>query len=233
MSRKLSALVVDDEPQILRLLKIGLGAEKFKVAEARTAATALSLLEIETVDVVILDLGLPDQSGFEVLEEIRKTSSVPIIVLSVRNDEAGKVRALDLGADDYITKPFGLPELTARIRVAQRHRFQAKGTKHALRFGEIEIDLLSRKVTRGGKDIQLSRTEYEILHLLAEHSGKILTHEFILRSVRGEGAAGDPQYLRVYIRALRLKLGDTYGQNRIIRTEMGIGYRLMVPEPAV
>jgi two-component system KDP operon response regulator KdpE len=230
MSRKLSALVVDDEPQILRLLKIGLGAERFKVAEARTAVAALNLLATQSLDVVILDLGLPDQSGLSVLEEIRKTSSVPVIVLSVRNDEAGKVRALDLGADDYITKPFGLPELTARIRVALRHRFQAKGTPPALRFGEIEIDLLNRKVSRNGMDIQLSRTEYEILHLLAEHSGKILTHDFILRAVRGEGTAGDAQYLRVYIRALRLKLGDTFGKDRIIRTEMGIGYRLMAPE---
>lgn len=224
---------MDDEPQILRLLKIGLGAEKFKVSEARKAAAALNLLATEAFDVVILDLGLPDQSGFSVLEEIRKTSNVPVIVASVRNDEAGKVRALDLGADDYITKPFGLPELTARIRVALRHRFQAKGTQPALRFGEVEIDLLNRKVSRSGKDIQLSRTEYEILHLLAEHPGKILTHDFILRTVRGEGAAGDAQYLRVYIRALRLKLGDTFGKDRIIRTEMGIGYRLMAPEPAV
>jgi two-component system, OmpR family, KDP operon response regulator KdpE len=210
-----------------------LGAEKFKVAEARTAATALNLLATEAFDVVVLDLGLPDQSGFSVLEEIRKTSNVPVIMLSVRNDETGKVKALDLGADDYITKPFGLPELTARIRVALRHRFQAKGTQPALRFGEVEIDLLNRKVSRSGKDIQLSRTEYEILHLLAEHPGKILTHDFILRTVRGESAAGDAQYLRVYIRALRLKLGDTFGKDRIIRTEMGIGYRLMVPEPAV
>jgi two-component system KDP operon response regulator KdpE len=237
MSRKLSALIVDDEPQILRLLKIGLGAEKFKVAEARTAAAALNFLtsesaDAEAFDVVILDLGLPDQSGFWVLEEIRKKSTVPVIVLSVRNDESGKVKALDLGADDYITKPFGLPELTARIRVALRHRFQAKGTQPALRFGEIEVDLLNRTVSRSGKDIQLSRTEYDILHVLAEHSGKILTHDFILRAVRGESAAGDAQYLRVYIRALRLKLGDTLGQDRIIRTEMGIGYRLMVPESA-
>ncbi len=230
MSRKLSALIVDDEPQILRLLKIGLGAEKFKVTDARTVAAALNLLATEAFDVVVLDLGLPDQSGFSVLEEIRKTSNVPVIVLSVRNDETGKVKALDLGADDYITKPFGLPELTARIRVALRHRFQAKGTQPALRFGDVEIDLLNRKVSRSGKDIQLSRTEYEILHLLAEHPGKILTHDFILRTVRGDGAAGDAQYLRVYIRALRLKLGDTFGKDRIIRTEMGVGYRLMAPE---
>jgi two-component system KDP operon response regulator KdpE len=232
MSRKLSVLVIDDEPQLQRLLKIGLSAEKFRVAEARTAAAALNLLAESEFDTVILDLGLPDQSGFTVLEEIRKNSKVPIIVLSVRNDETGKVKALDLGADDYITKPFGLPELTARMRVALRHRYQEKGTQPVLRFGEIEIDLLNRRVNRNGKDIQLSKTEYEILRLLAEHAGKILTHDYILRQVRGEENAGDPQYLRVYVRALRLKLGDQMGKNKIIRTEMGIGYRLVTDDAA-
>jgi two-component system KDP operon response regulator KdpE len=232
MSRKLSVLIVDDEPQIQRLLKIGLGAEKFKTSEARTAESALTLLATESFDVIILDLGLPDQSGFTILETIRKNSTVPIVVLSVRNDEAGKVKALDLGADDYITKPFGLPELTARIRVALRHRLQAQGSQPALRFGEVEIDLLNRRVSRAGREIPLSRTEYEILRLLAEHAGKILTHDFILRAVRGEGNEGDPQYLRVYIRSLRQKLGDKFGENKIIRTEMGIGYRMVPGEPA-
>jgi two-component system KDP operon response regulator KdpE len=232
MPPKLSVLVIDDEPQILRLLKLGLTEEKFKVAEARTAAAALDFLATEKVDVIILDLGLPDQSGFSVLEEIRKSLAVPVIVLSVRNDESGKVKALDLGADDYITKPFGLPELAARIRVALRHRFQAKGTAPLLRVGDVEIDLLNRKVLRDGREVPLSRTEYEILRLLAEHPGKILTHDFILRSIRGDSGAGNAQYLRVYVRALRLKLGDTDGPNKIIRTEMGIGYRLMTSEAA-
>jgi len=185
----------------------------------------------ETFDVVILDLGLPDKSGFSVLEEIRKVSTAPIIILSARNDEAGKVKALDLGADDYITKPFGLPELLARIRVALRHRLQAKGTQPVLKFGDLEIDLLGRRVSRDRQDIKLSRTEYEILQLLAEHPGKILTHDFILRKIRGDENAGDAQYLRVYIRSLRQKLGDKFGQDQIIRTEMGIGYRLMEAEP--
>lgn len=230
MTGKLSVLVIDDEPQIQRLLKIGLAAEKFKVTEARTAESALSQFATENFDVVILDLGLPDRSGFSLLEEIRKHSTVPVIVLSVRNDEGGKVKALELGADDYITKPFGLPELVARIRVALRHRYQAKGAQPALTVGDVRIDLLNRRVMRGKEDVQLSRTEYEILRLLAENSGKILTHDFILRQVRGEENAGDAQYLRVYIRALRRKLGDGLGQKKIIRTEMGIGYRLIANE---
>jgi two-component system KDP operon response regulator KdpE len=230
MTGKLSVLVIDDEPQIQRLLKIGLAAEKFKVTEARTAESALSQFATENFDVVILDLGLPDRSGFSLLEEIRKHSTVPVIVLSVRNDEGGKVKALELGADDYVTKPFGLPELVARIRVALRHRYQAKGAQPALTVGDVRIDLLNRRVMRGKEDVQLSRTEYEILRLLAENSGKILTHDFILRQVRGEENAGDAQYLRVYIRALRRKLGDGLGQKKIIRTEMGIGYRLIANE---
>jgi two-component system KDP operon response regulator KdpE len=232
MPRKLSVLVIDDEPQIQRLLKIGLATEKFRTAEARTAASALKQLAEEEFDVVLLDLGLPDTGGLAVLEQIRKTSTVPVVVLSVRNDEDCKVKALDLGADDYITKPFGLPELAARIRVALRHRFHAKGAHPVLRFGEVEIDLVNRRVSRSGQDIQLSRTEFEILRLLAEHPGKILTHDFILRAVRGEENAGDPQYLRVYVRALRQKLGDKFGESKIIRTEMGIGYRMMAAESA-
>lgn len=197
MAGKLSLLVIDDEPQIQRLLKIGLAAEKFKVTEARTAESALSQIAAANFDVVILDLGLPDRSGFSVLEEIRKHSKAPVIVLSVRNDEGVKVKALDLGADDYITKPFGIPELAARIRVALRHRYQAKGAQPVVSVGDVRIDLLNRRVMRGKEDVQLSRTEYEILRLLAEHAGKILTHDFILRQVRGDENAGDAQYLRV------------------------------------
>jgi two-component system KDP operon response regulator KdpE len=227
MASKLSVLIVDDEPQIQRLLKIGLTAEKFRIAEARTAAAAMKLIESDSFDIFILDIGLPDESGLTLLQRIREVSTAPVIVLSVRNDETVKVRALDLGADDYVTKPFGLPELMARIRVTLRHRFQAKGTHPVQRFGDVEIDLLNRTVSRAGKEIPLSRTEFDILQLLAEHQGKILTHDFILRSIRGEDAVGDPQYLRVYVRALRQKLGDKFGENKIIRTEMGIGYRMM------
>jgi two-component system KDP operon response regulator KdpE len=223
-------LVVDDEPQIRRLLKTSLVPQKFEVVEASTAGAALKRLDAEEFDLVILDLGLPDRSGIEVIEEVRKTSSVPIIVLSVRSDEAGKVKALELGADDYITKPFGMAELVTRIRVALRHRYQAQGTQPLLKAGEIEIDLVNRHVSRAGHEIKLSPTEYDILRLLAEHAGKILTHDFLLRKVWGDDKADDVQYLRVYVRALRQKLGDKIGENEIIRTEMGVGYRLVANE---
>jgi len=224
-------LVVDDEPQIRRLLKTSLVPQKFEVAEASTAGAALKRLDTEEFDLVILDLGLPDRSGIEVIEEIRAGSTIPIIVLSVRNDEAGKVRALELGADDYVTKPFGMAELVTRIRVALKHRYQAQGTIPLLRSGDLEIDLVTRRVTRAGHEIRLSPTEYDILRLLAEHAGKILTHDYILRRVWGEDKADDVQYLRVYVRALRQKLGDRIGETEIIRTEMGVGYRLMTSEP--
>ena len=215
-----------------RLLKTSLGPQKFDVAEAGTAAAALKRIAAEEFDLVILDLGLPDRSGISVIEEVRQTSSVPIIVLSVRSDEAGKVKALELGADDYITKPFGMAELVTRIRVALRHRYQAQGTQPLLRAGDLEIDLVNRRVSRAGHEIKLSPTEYDILRLLAEHAGKILTHDYILRRVWGDDKADDVQYLRVYVRALRQKLGDKVGENETIRTEMGIGYRLMAGDPA-
>jgi two-component system KDP operon response regulator KdpE len=227
MSRK-TLLAIDDEPQIQRLLKLGLSSDGFKVVEARTGEAGLRLIERESFDIVLLDLGLPDGNGLDVLEAIRKKSSVPMIVLSARDDEAGKVQALDLGADDYLTKPFGIPELEARIRVALRHRLQAKGAQPVLRIDDVEIDLINRRVRRGGRDIQLSPTEYGILRLLAEHPGKILTHQFILRGIRGDDNIPPPQYLRVYIRSLRQKLGDKFGESKIIRTEMGVGYRLML-----
>ena len=225
-------LVVDDEPQIRRMLKTSLTPQKFDIVEASTATAALKRFDAEEFDLIILDLGLPDRSGIEVIEEIRKSSSVPIIVLSVRSDEAGKVKALELGADDYMTKPFGMAELVTRIRVALRHRYQAQGTQPILRAGDLAIDLVNRHVSRAGQEIKLSPTEYDILRLLAEHAGKILTHDFLLRKVWGDDKVNDVQYLRVYIRALRQKLDDRIGVNEIIRTEMGVGYRLIVGELA-
>jgi len=225
-------LVVDDEPQIRRLLKTTLVPQKFEIAEAGTATIALKRMDQEEFDLIILDLGLPDRSGIEVIQEVRKTSSVPIIVLSVRNDEAGKVKALELGADDYITKPFGIAELVTRIRVALRHRYQAQGTQPVLKAGDLTIDLVNRRVTRGDHEIKLSPTEYDILRLLTEHAGKILTHDYLLRKVWGDDKVDDVQYLRVYVRALRQKLGDRIGESEIIRTEMGIGYRLIAGDGA-
>jgi two-component system, OmpR family, KDP operon response regulator KdpE len=229
MARNPVVLVIDDEIQIQRLLKLGLGEGNFKVVAARNAAEARELLASLTPDVVVLDLGLPDRSGFDVLQEIRQKSTVPVIVLSVREGEADKVRAFELGADDYVTKPFGMAELVARLRVALKHRFHIEGTQPVLRLGDLEIDLVNRRVMRAGQEVNLTRTEYEILGVLASHPGKVLTHDFILRNVRGGENVGDPQYLRVYVRSLRNKLGDRSPANRVIRTEMGVGYRLVVP----
>jgi len=231
MARSPTVLIVDDEVPIQRFLKLGLGAAMFKVLTARSATQALAIIADEEPDVILLDIGLPDRDGFDVLEELRRTSSVPVVVLSAREGERDKVRAFELGADDYITKPFGMAELTARLRVALKHRFQTEGTQPLLRLGDLVIDIVNRRVRRGDKDINLTKTEYEILCLLAKYAGRVLTHDFVLRNVRGAENAGDPQYLRVYVRALRNKLGDRGDGNKIIRTEMGVGYRLVMPSP--
>jgi two-component system KDP operon response regulator KdpE len=226
----LRVLVVDSEPQTCRLLRSVLGPKKFDITVANTAATAMKRLASEKFDLVILELRLPDQNGLVVIEELRRISSLPVIVLSFSNDEESKVTALELGADDYVTKPFGAAELAARVGVALRHRYQEQGTQPLLRFCDLEIDLVKRRVSRGGQDIKLSPTEYDILRLLAEHAGKILTHGYILRSVWGDEKASEVQYLRVYIRVLRRKLHNTAGRNEIIRTEMGVGYRLAMSD---
>ncbi|MEE3624453.1 response regulator transcription factor [Nitrospirillum sp. BR 11752] len=227
MSLNPSILAIDDEPQIQRLLRLGLSGHNFKVTEARLGRAALDRLGKGGFDAVILDLGLPDMSGFDVLAEIRRSSPVPVLVLSVRDHEADKIKALDLGADDYVTKPFSVGELAARLRVALKHSYQMKGTEARLRVGPLEIDLVAQRVYRDGAEVRLSPTEFRILRVLTEHRGKILTHDFILRKIRDEAEAPvDPQYLRVYVRQLRLKLGDEPGRGRLIRTEMGIGYRL-------
>ena len=229
MTRNPTVLVVDDEIQIQRLLKIGLGASRFKIVSAPTAIDALAVFRTEELDLVVLDLGLPDQSGLDVLKEIRKSSSIPVIVLSVRDSEAEKVRAFELGADDYVTKPFGMAELVARLRVALKHRFQTEGIQPVFHLGDLEIDMVNRHVRKNGQEIKLTKTEYEILCLLAQHPGKVLTHDFILRNIRGADNVGDPQYLRVYMRSLRDKLGDRDDTRRLIRTEIGVGYRLAAP----
>jgi two-component system KDP operon response regulator KdpE len=225
-----SILVVDDEPQIRRLLKVSLTPQHFDLVEAGTAAAALKRFAEGTFDLVILDLGLPDASGLTVIEAIRKTSAVPIIILSVRGDETTKVRAFELGADDYVTKPFGMGELVARIRAALRHRLQEQGAVPLLECGDVAIDLVNREVKRAGVPIKLSPTEYGLLRLLAEHRGKILTHQFLLKAIWGPGKIDDIQYLRVYIRALRQKLEERVDQPEIIRTETGVGYRLICPD---
>jgi len=200
-----------------------------RAVTADDAAGALAMMAAEKPDVVILDLGLPDRSGFEVIAEIRKHSPVPIIVLSARSDERSKVEALDLGADDYIGKPFGMAELMARLRAALRHAFQAQGELPMFVSGDLSVDLVRRHVTRGGREIKLSPKEFELLRHLVTHAGKVLTHRQLLREVWGPAQAEEVQYLRVFIRGLRQKLEPDPTRPTHILTELGVGYRLQLP----
>jgi len=229
MANAYTVLVVDDEPPILRFLRASLTAAGHRVVTAGTAAEGLAALAAEKPDLVILDLGLPDRSGFEVIVTIRGQSSVPIIVLSARNDERSKVEALDLGGDDYISKPFSIPELTARIRAALRHRFQAQGELPVFVSGDLTVDLVRRHVTRAGSEIKLSPKEFELLRHLVAHAGKVLTHRQLLREIWGPTHADEIQYLRVFIRALRRKLEADPARPAHILTELGVGYRLKLP----
>jgi len=228
-SDQLSVLVVDDEPPILRLLKSSFTAQGYRVLEAGDGQSALDVIKSGGVDLVILDLGLPGMDGFEVIAKLRESgSAVPVVVLSSRNDEAGKVKALDLGADDYVTKPFGVDELMARARAALRHRLQAEGTTPVFRSGDLSVDLVRRIVTVRGAEVKLSPREYDLLRLLVLHAGKVLTHKFAMKEVWG--AATDVQYLRVYIRSLRQKIEADPERPVHILTEQGVGYRLRVQE---
>jgi two-component system KDP operon response regulator KdpE len=218
-------LIVDDEPAILRFLRTSLSAQGYQTIEAETGAQALTMLARSRVDVVVLDLGLPDLDGLEVLKRLRESgSSVPVIVLSSRADEPGKVKALDLGADDYVTKPFGMDELLARLRAALRHRLQQQGEKPVFHSGDLSVDIVRRIVTSRGQEVKLTPREYDLLRLLVSHAGKVLTHKFILREVWG--AETDVQYLRIYIRALRQKIELEPERPQHILTEQGVGYRL-------
>jgi len=221
-------LVVDDEPAIRRLLRSTLGVQDYVVLEAASVAQALEVLEREKVDLIILDLGLPDGDGFEVISKLRPDSQVPIVVLSSRDDERGKVQALDAGADDYVTKPFGVEELVARIRAALRHRVQAQGGKPVFQSEGLTVDLVHRRITLNGAEVKLSPKEYDILQQLVIHAGKVLTHRHLLREVWGSENDDDVAYLRVYIRQLRGKLETDPAQPTLILTEPGVGYRLRV-----
>ena len=221
----LRVLVVDDEPAILRFLRAGLSAQGFIVSEAATGQACLDSVRREAMDMVVLDLGLPDMDGQEVIRQIRAGgSAIPVIVLSSRDDEVSKVTALDLGADDFVTKPFGIDELFARIRAAQRHKLQQAGERPVFRSGDITADLVRRVVTVRGVEVKFSRREYELLRLLMAHAGKVLTHRHILHELWGSDT--DVQYLRVYVRALRQKIEPDPEQPTHILTETGVGYRL-------
>jgi two-component system KDP operon response regulator KdpE len=230
MARGATILIVDDEPPIRRFLRTSLAAQDYAVVEAANGADALRAMASEEPDLVILDLGLPDMNGSEVIRAIRGTSPVPIIVLSVRNDERGKVEALDLGADDYVTKPFGMEELVARIRTALRHRFQEKGEPPVFVSGDLSVDLVRRIVKRGGSEVKLSPKEYDLLRLLVENAGKVLTHRYLLAQIWGPAHTEDAQYLRVFIRNLRHKLEADPARPALLLTEPGVGYRLQLPE---
>lgn len=222
-------LAVDDEAPIRKLLRVGLATEGYGLIEAATAAQARALLTQDMPDLILLDLGLPDMSGHELLQIWRaEPLDLPVIVLSSRTDEAGIVRALELGADDYVTKPFGMRELAARIRVALRHRLQQQGERAVFQTGELCVDLVRRIVSKGGKEVKLSPKEYDILRILVQHAGKVITHQHILKHVWGGSA--DVQYLRVYVRQLRQKIETLPDQPQYILTETGVGYRLREPE---
>jgi two-component system KDP operon response regulator KdpE len=226
MSRPTRILVVDDEAAIRRFLRTSLAAQGYEVDEAESATQAIALARARSPDLVILDLGLGDMDGSEALQQLRRTSLVPVIVLSVRADEKEKVRVLDLGADDYMTKPFGMEELVARVRTALRHRLQQQGEMPVFRSGDLAVDLARRRVTLKGAEIRLSAKEFELLQCLVKHAGKVLTHQFLLREVWGPAHGEDVQYLRVYIRTLRQKLEEDPTRPKYLLTETGVGYRL-------
>ncbi len=228
MSAPLRLLVIDDEPAIRKLLRMGLNTQGHQVLEATNARTALQQIATKP-DLVILDLGLPDMEGLDLLRQIReRDAAVPIVVLTSRDDEAAKVQALDSGADDYVTKPFGMNELFARIRAALRHQLQTQGEKPIFRTGDLSVDLVRRIVKLGENEIKLSPKEYDLLRLLVQHAGKVLTHKFLLDELWD--ATTDTQYLRVYVGHLRQKIEADPQRPRYLLTETGIGYRLSNPD---
>jgi two-component system KDP operon response regulator KdpE len=229
MAKSLTVLIVDDEPPIRRFLRASLKAADYRVVEAADAAGALAALAAEKPDLLILDLGLPDGSGLDLISELRQGAAPPIIVLSARDDERSKVEALDRGADDYLSKPFGMAELMARLRAALRHAFQAQGEQAVFVSGDLSVDIVRRQVTRSGREIRLSPKEFDLLSHLVMHAGKVLTHRHLLREVWGPAQIEEVQYLRVFIRGLRQKLEPDPTRPTHILTEPGVGYRLQLP----
>jgi two-component system KDP operon response regulator KdpE len=225
-------LVVDDEVQIRRFLRAGFELDGFTVQDAETANEAVRLATLKAPDLVILDLGLPDMDGGEVLERLRSWSSVPLIVLSVRSNEAEKVRLLESGADDYVVKPFGMAELLARAHAAMRRHVRVSTGEPVVKIGPLAIDLAARLVTIDGSRVGLTPKEYRLLQLLAQHAGNVLTHQFLLKEVWGSPHLNDTHYLRIFMRKLRQKIEADPTQPRMLLTELGVGYRLVAPETA-
>jgi two-component system KDP operon response regulator KdpE len=226
MSGKTRALVVDDEAAILRFLKPALEANNYEMNSAATVSEAVKRIAADAPDIVLLDLGLADGDGKDVIRKVREWSDVPIIVLSARDREAEKIDSLDLGADDYVNKPFNVGELMARMRTALRHRMQRKAETPSLRVGDLEVDSVRRRAMRAGAEIKLTPKEFELLSFLARNAGRVVTHRQILAAVWGAAHTEDTQYLRVYIGQLRQKVEKQPDDPQIILTEPGIGYRM-------
>jgi two-component system KDP operon response regulator KdpE len=221
------ALIVDDEPQIRRLLRVVLEGENYQVQEAENGQQGLTEIANRRPAVILLDLGLPDMEGLEVLKRLREWSEAPVLVLSVRDDEQSKVAALDSGAEDYVTKPFSTAELLARLRAAQR-KTRPEEEVSIFKSGDLIVDLTARVVKRAGREIKLTATEYALLRLFVRHPGRVLTHRYILREIWGPKSEEHRQYLRVYVTHLRQKIEPDPAKPSLIRTEPGIGYRFTV-----
>jgi two-component system, OmpR family, KDP operon response regulator KdpE len=220
-------LVVEDEPQMRRFLRATLPGHGYRLVEAETGAQALLDAGTRAPDLILLDLGLPDLDGVEVTRRLREWTATPIIVLSARGQEGDKVQALDAGADDYLTKPFGIEELLARMRVALRHAARAAGTgETTFRTGDLRVDLSARRVFLGEREVRLTRNEYNLLAVLVKHAGKVLTHRQLLKEVWGPGSVDQHHYVRVYMGQLRHKLEEDAARPRYLVTETGVGYRL-------
>lgn len=230
MKNNAVVLIVDDEKPIRNFLRVSLASQNYRVIEAADGRSAISLSASHVPDLIILDLGLPDVDGLEVLRELRQWSIAPVIVLSARDGDRAKIDALDLGADDYLTKPFSVGELLARLRVAFRHAARSVGVRNdaetEVRIGPLFLDLVKRRVSVGEKEIHLTPTEYRLLVHLAQHAGRVLTHGAILRHVWGPSREGETQYLRVCMANLRRKIEDDPAEPRFLLTELGVGYRL-------
>ncbi len=220
-------LIIDDEVQIRRMLRLSLEAHDYQVKEATTSQEGLDQAVLSKPDLIILDLGLPDQSGLETLKKIREWSKIPVIILSVKNSEQDKIELLDSGADDYLTKPFSMGELLARIRSALRHSIP-DSSKGIITTGNIVIDFVKRIITKDGEEIKLTPTEYSIIKILAMNAGKVLTHNQIMDELSGLNAHADSSYLRVYLMQLRKKIELDPANPKILITEPGVGYRMVV-----
>jgi two-component system KDP operon response regulator KdpE len=221
-----NVLVVDDEAQIRRFLRAGFELEGFSVHEASNAAEGLRMATLRAIDLIILDLALPDLDGGEVLERLRSWSSVPVIVLSVRSNEVEKVRLLELGADDYVVKPFGMAELLARAKATLRRNSRTAAGESVVKVDRLKIDLANRAVTVDDIRLPLTPKEYRLLQILAQHAGNVVTHQILLKEIWGQPHMQDTHYLRIFVRKLRQKIETDATRPKILLTELGVGYRL-------